>query len=99
VSLHFTPVNHFTISPSSKKHMEATADIYASSAPFEGPEKLLEIWFAPSPADVPGASSSTDGRYGLRVVEQSVWEDMLSIVKCQVLSVVKGTETDAYLLR
>ena len=75
------------------------AEILASSAQFEGPEKLLEIWFAPSPADVPGASSTTNGKHGLRKVERSVWEDMLAIVKCQILSVIEGTETDAYLLR
>jgi S-adenosylmethionine decarboxylase len=78
--------------------MEATTDLLASSSPFEGPEKLLEIWFAPSPADVPGASS-TDGKHGLRKVTRSVWQDMLDIVKCQILSVVEGIETDAYLLR
>ena len=33
------------------------------------------------------------------MVKRSVWEDMLAIVKCQILSVVEGTETDAYLLR
>jgi len=79
--------------------MEATTNILASSSPFEGPEKLLEIWFAASPEDVPGASTATDGRIGLRVVKRSIWEDMLRIVKCKVLSVVEGTETDAYLLR
>ena len=80
--------------------MAATTDTLASSSsPFEGPEKLLEIWFAPSPADVPGASSATDGRHGLRSVNRSVWEDMLAIVRCEILSVVEGTETDAYLLR
>ncbi|KAH9981752.1 S-adenosylmethionine decarboxylase [Russula compacta] len=88
--------------------MEAATDVFSSFGapfenPFEGPEKLLEIWFAPSPADVPGASSSStadDGRrrYGLRKVERSVWEDMLAIVECQILSVVEGTEVDAYLL-
>jgi len=66
--------------------------------PFEGPEKLLEIWFAPSPADVPDASSATDGRCGLRKVPQHVWEEMLDIVKCKILSVVRGDEIDAYLL-
>ena len=89
--------------------MEVATDIFSSSFgappfenPFEGPEKLLEIWFAASPADVPGASSTAadDGRrYGLRKVERSVWEDMLAIVGCQILSVVEGTEVDAYLLR
>lgn len=71
----------------------------AAVSPFEGPEKLLEIWFAPSPADVPGADTAKDGRYGLRKVSSDVWEEMLDIVKCKVLSVVHGNEMDAYLLR
>jgi len=79
--------------------MEAITDLSSSSSPFEGPEKLLEIWFAPSPADVPGASSMANGRHGLRMVKRSVWEEMLAIVKCEILSVVEGTEMDAYLLR
>lgn len=66
------------------------------TGPFEGPEKLLEIWFAPSPADIPGSSGHRDG---LRRVPREVWEDMLDIVKCKILSVIQGTETDAYLLR
>ena len=70
-----------------------------ASSPFEGPEKLLEIWFAPSPADVPDASTPIDGRFGLRKIHRSVWEDMLAIVKCQVLSVIQGSDKDAYLLR
>ncbi|KAI0829673.1 S-adenosylmethionine decarboxylase [Trametes gibbosa] len=70
----------------------------APSGPFEGPEKLLEIWFAPSAAHCPDATSSTDGKYGLRKVPRAVWEEMLDIVKCKILSVVEGIETDAYLL-
>ncbi|GLB37224.1 putative S-adenosylmethionine decarboxylase [Lyophyllum shimeji] len=67
--------------------------------PFEGPEKLLEIWFAPSANHVPDAAHpDPNGRTGLRKVDRSVWEEMLDIVKCQVLSVVHGTEMDAYLL-
>jgi len=79
--------------------MEAGTDVFNTSNPFEGPEKLLEIWFTPSPVDVQGAFSTIDERHGLRKVDRSVWEDMLAIVKCQVLSVVEGTEMDAYLLR
>jgi S-adenosylmethionine decarboxylase len=79
--------------------MEATTDVFSNSSPFEGPEKLLEIWFAPSPADVLGASSAIDGRHGLRDIRRSVWEDMLTKVNCRILSVVEGSETDAYLLR
>ncbi|KAI0686357.1 S-adenosylmethionine decarboxylase [Cytidiella melzeri] len=69
-----------------------------SAGPFEGPEKLLEIWFAPSPAELPDASDSQDGKLGLRKVPRAIWEEMLDIVKCKILSVVEGTEMDAYLL-
>ena len=70
-----------------------------SAAPFEGPEKLLEIWFAPSADAVPDAASPVHGRTGLRKIPSSVWDEMLSIVRCKVLSVITGTEIDAYLLR
>ncbi|RDB25194.1 S-adenosylmethionine decarboxylase proenzyme [Hypsizygus marmoreus] len=68
-------------------------------SPFEGPEKLLEIWFKPSANDVPdAANASADSKIGLRKVDRKIWEEMLDIVKCEVLSVVNGTEMDAYLL-
>jgi S-adenosylmethionine decarboxylase len=73
-------------------------NIYYSSAPFEGPEKLLEVWFAPSASGVPDAHFPKNGRIGLRKIPRVVWEDMLDIVKCKVLSVIEGQETDAYLL-
>ncbi|KAI0758326.1 S-adenosylmethionine decarboxylase [Irpex lacteus] len=60
-----------------------------SSGPFEGPEKLLEL---------PDAHEAHDGKLGLRKVPRAVWEEMLDIVKCKILSVVEGTEMDAYLL-
>ncbi|EMD37474.1 hypothetical protein CERSUDRAFT_83223 [Gelatoporia subvermispora B] len=69
-----------------------------ATCPFEGPEKLLEIWFTPSPTDLPDASTSTDGKFGLRKVPRDVWADMLDIVKCKILSVIEGAEMDAYLL-
>lgn len=111
---------------------------------FEGPEKLLEIWFKPSTplgrgsVDVPtnldaeeiseddddsestsSTFSSNSGvcaleqegsayrragtsrqyaRKGLRTVNRDVWEGMLDIVKCQVLSVLDNEFADAYLL-
>lgn len=68
-------------------------------SPFEGPEKLLEIWFAESADAVETIGTEQDGRKGLRLVPRQVWEDMLDIVKCKVLSVIEGRETDAYLLR
>ena len=90
-------------------------DPLSSPGPFEGPEKLLEVWFAPSPDALPSSSSSSlkpgrsstngvngngGGEYrGLRRVPRAVWEEMLDIVKCKVLSVVEGDEVDAYLLR
>ena len=75
----------------------------AAICPFEGPEKLLEVWFAPSGDHVPdidadGKTIPSDRR-GLRAVSRKIWEDMLDIVKCKVLSVVNGAEMDAYLLR
>ena len=69
------------------------------SGPFEGPEKLLEIWFAQSPADVPFTPNVPNGKFGLRAIPQQTWQDMLDIVKCKILTVVEGTEIDAYLLR
>ena len=87
----------------------------ASFGPFEGPEKLLEIWFAPSPDSLPSTSTSHsrqhtrregerggrggDGFRGLRSIPRQVWEEMLDIVKCKVLSMVQGDGLDAYLLR
>jgi len=96
-----------------------------SPGPFEGPEKLLEVWFAPSPDLLPkrkvssvvangngngnsadahdavlraGVAPSGEPFQGLRTVPRAVWEEMLDIVKCKVLSVVEGDEIDAYLL-
>lgn len=88
----------------------AGSEVLTSPGPFEGPEKLLEVWFAPSPEALPSSSSSSlngggdrrsrGGDYrGLRKVPRAVWEEMLDIVKCKVLSVVEGDEVDAYLLR
>lgn len=92
-------------------------DLASSPGPFEGPEKLLEIWFAPTSDAACSAASSVASssrlRYrsvpsgaqeagqvwgGLRKVPREVWEEMLDIVKCKVLSVVEGDELDAYLL-
>ena len=49
---------HYTVSPSSFSHTpslkinhEAALDLDSSNA-FEGPEKLLEVWFSPSPEEI-----------------------------------------------
>lgn len=46
------------------------------------------------------AGVSTNGQpfQGLRTVPRAVWEEMLDIVKCKVLSVIEGDELDSYLL-
>ena len=87
-------------------------ELSSEAGPFEGPEKLLEVWFAPSLDALPDVpESSVRGRLrtrpegiqrhwrGLRRVPREVWEEMLGIVKCKVLSVIEGEELDAYLLR
>jgi hypothetical protein len=60
------------------------------SGGFEGPEKLLEMWFAENPAE---------SGLGLKSIPRHLWEDMLTEVGCKVLSVVKSAGVDAYLLR
>ncbi|KAJ2156907.1 spermidine resistance protein [Coemansia sp. RSA 552] len=76
---------------------------------FEGPEKLLEIWFAASSSDVrftgtdegPSAFMAdawSEQRSGLRCVPRAVWRDMLDLVHCQVLSTLSNEHVDAYLL-
>lgn len=46
-----------------------------------------------------GSSAARGAWRGLRTVPREVWEDMLKVVKCQVLSVIEGDQVDAYLLR
>jgi len=60
------------------------------SGGFEGPEKLLEMWFAETPSEV---------GLGLKALSREDWEKMLTHVGCKVLSVVKSANVDAYLLR
>lgn len=58
-----------------------------------GPEKLLEVWFAPSAKALGSA-----GPMGLKAVPEEIWKDMLDLVNCRVLSVVASEDVDAYLL-
>jgi S-adenosylmethionine decarboxylase len=62
---------------------------------FEGPEKLLEVWFK-----VPQVHSqaSEDERWGLRSVDRKVWDEMLALVKCNVLNVSSSRFFDGYVL-
>ncbi|KAJ2840886.1 spermidine resistance protein [Coemansia sp. 'formosensis'] len=76
---------------------------------FEGPEKLLEMWFASTPSAAicadPGAELCDEDqdqwselRSGLRLVPRAVWRDMLDLVHCQVLSTLCNEHLDSYLL-
>ncbi|KAK0542970.1 spermidine resistance protein [Tilletia horrida] len=60
------------------------------SGPFEGPEKLLELWF--QPASLPSSTAS------LRSVDRDRWQTILNTVSCTILSVLRSDECDAYLL-
>lgn len=59
-----------------------------------GPEKLLEVWFTPSPELLPPSAQPN----GLKAVSEDSWKRMLDIVKCKVLSTVRNEHVDAYLL-
>ncbi|KAK2792664.1 hypothetical protein FQN50_010038 [Emmonsiellopsis sp. PD_5] len=91
---------NYTASPSSfvgasslTINHEATLDLDSSNA-FEGPEKLLEVWFGPSPKELLG---STEPK-GLKAVPVEIWKDMLDLVNCKVLSIIESEDVDAYLL-
>ncbi|KAF4120613.1 S-adenosylmethionine decarboxylase [Geosmithia morbida] len=78
-------------------HLTINHDVAAeldSSNAFEGPEKLLEVWFAPSPSILPPGAHVD----GLKSVSGDVWVDMLDLVNCKILSVLKSDTVDAYLL-
>jgi S-adenosylmethionine decarboxylase len=88
----------FTFSPSKGTpnltiNHEATVDLDSTNA-FEGPEKLLEVWFAPGPDALPAGAAKD----GLKAVSAETWKEMLDIVNCKVLSVVESEHLDAYLL-
>ncbi|KAH8890077.1 putative S-adenosylmethionine decarboxylase proenzyme [Thozetella sp. PMI_491] len=90
--------NGYALSPSEGTpyltiNHDVAADLDSTNA-FEGPEKLLEVWFAPSAKALP----STANENGLKAVFPSVWEAMLDLVNCKVLSIVKSDHVDAYLL-
>ncbi len=90
--------NNYTFSPSEgTPHLtinhEVAADLDSTNA-FEGPEKLLEVWFAPSAKALPPNVKEN----GLKAVNPSTWEGMLDLVNCKVLSIINSEHVDAYLL-
>ncbi|CAK1550376.1 unnamed protein product [Leptosia nina] len=53
---------------------------------FEGVEKLIEIWFTPVK------------RADLRKITRQQWENVLKIVRCEIISFTQSDEVDAYVL-
>jgi len=96
--VHLDVPNGYAFSPSEgTPHLTINHDVAAdldSTNAFEGPEKLLEVWFAPSAKDLPPTAKEN----GLKAVTPEVWEGMLDLVNCKVLSIVKSDHVDAYLL-
>ncbi|RJE19682.1 s-adenosylmethionine decarboxylase [Aspergillus sclerotialis] len=87
-----TSPSSFIGTPSLTINHEATQDLDSSNA-FEGPEKLLEVWFAASAEELGPANPA-----GLKAVPEEIWKDMLDLVNCKVLSIVASEDVDAYLL-
>jgi S-adenosylmethionine decarboxylase len=72
---------------------DVAADLDSAGA-FEGPEKLLEVWFAPSASALPVGAQPN----GLKAVKAETWVGMLDMVNCKILSVLESDVVDAYLL-
>lgn len=64
-----------------------------STYAFEGPEKLLEIWFWKSENHVP-----IHNKEGLRCIPLEKWNKILDLVNCKILSMKSSKFMDAYLL-
>ena len=58
----------------------------------------MHHYVSPTLKDVSN-SHYTFQRRGLRLIEMPMWEEMLDMVNCKILSHVKNEFLDAYLLR
>lgn len=65
-----------------------------STDAFEGPEKLLELWFALTPEKLP-ASWNGKSLFDIPLLEI---ENLLNVVHCQILSKIHNEHFHAYLL-
>ncbi|PHH52698.1 S-adenosylmethionine decarboxylase proenzyme [Ceratocystis fimbriata CBS 114723] len=95
-SFYSNSLNMMSISmgtPSRTINHDVAADLDSTNA-FEGPEKLLEVWFAPSPTSLPSSVKEN----GLKAVPAEKWVSMLDMVNCKILSVLNSENVDAYLL-
>jgi len=95
------------MSTSSDSDGDSEGDVAGGSDFFEGAEKLFEITFNDATtrpgSHVTGKDTNGNVQYGtghgLRTVSRSVWEDMLTLVNCNIVSHISSTAQDAYLLR
>ena len=96
------------MSTSSDSDGDSEGDVAGGSDFFEGAEKLFEITFNDATTrpgshvtgkDTNGNVQYGTGHGGLRTVSRSVWEDMLTLVNCNIVSHISSTAQDAYLLR
>ncbi|KAL7625266.1 spermidine resistance protein [Parahypoxylon ruwenzoriense] len=96
--VNFDIPTNYTFSPSEgTPHLTINHGIAAdldSTNAFEGPEKLLEVWFAPSAKTLPPGVKQD----GLKSVSSETWVGMLDMVNCKILSVLEAEHMDAYLL-
>jgi hypothetical protein len=58
--------------------------------PFEGPEKLLELWFA--------AGRDQKSPTSLRNIPNARWQECLDSVNCKILSTISNEHVTAFLL-
>lgn len=72
---------------------------------FEGPEKLLEVWFDLCPFEDdkscdngPPLLVAHNHDKGLRIFPREKWEELLKLVSCDILSSCSNDYMDAYLL-
>ncbi|KAI2466050.1 S-adenosylmethionine decarboxylase [Annulohypoxylon bovei var. microspora] len=96
--VNFEIPTNYTFSPSEgTPHLTINHDVAAdldSTNAFEGPEKLLEVWFAPNPKALPPGVKQD----GLKSISNETWVGMLDMVNCKILSVLEAEHMDAYLL-
>lgn len=72
---------------------ELSANLDSTFA-FEGPEKLLEVWFWPDEKSIPSGINQE----GLRLIPINEWIKILDLVNCKILSMKSSEFVDAYLL-
>lgn len=70
-----------------RQHKLSAKDAFVHA--FEGPEKLLEMWFCGNGSEPTGS---------LRDVKRADWEEVLDLVHCTILSEIKNNRATAYLL-